>query len=207
MQSLAKKLLLLSCLMAPWVAHAEIFICKDASGRTISSDRPIPECAGRAMRELGRNGLVKREIAAPLTPEEKRQKQLQEEKQKADAAAAEEQKKSDRAIMTRYSSEKDVEMARKRSLEPIQEQIKRANASITNSEKQLKQGQAEVENYKKKGAKPPVELRNRIELAEQSIKDEAKLIQGHEAEIAKINTNYDQTLKRYREITGVTAAK
>ena len=66
MKSAYKTLFFLSICIAPG-AHATIFMCKDASGRTITSDRPIPECAERTVWEYGNTGSLKREIAAPLT--------------------------------------------------------------------------------------------------------------------------------------------
>src|SRR3569832_1847253 len=50
-------------------AHAQdILMCKDAYGKTFTSDRPIPECSGRAVRQLDRNGLVRRDIPAARAP-------------------------------------------------------------------------------------------------------------------------------------------
>ena len=207
MKRAAKTLFVFSFILAPWIAHAQIYMCKDASGKTMTSDRPIPECADRAVREYGKSGVLKREIPAPLTAEEKRQKQLQEEKKKAEALAAEEQRKSDRTIMTRYGKEADIETARKRALDIVQEQVKRGNASIAASEKQLKQAQADMESYKKRQAKPPAALQHSQEQAEQRIKDETKAMKEGEAEIVQINAKFDQTLKRYREMTGGEATK
>ncbi|MDF3035707.1 MAG: hypothetical protein K0S28_981, partial [Paucimonas sp.] len=79
-------------------ASAQIYMCKDASGRTLTSDRPIPECSNREMREMGKDGVTRRVIAAPLTAEEKRKRTQEEEKKKAEATALEEQRKSDRAL-------------------------------------------------------------------------------------------------------------
>ena len=207
MKSTAKTLFLLSFVLTPWSAHAQIYLCKDASGKTISSDRPIPECADRAVREYGKSGALKREIPAPLTAEENRQKQLREEKRKAEALAADEQRKSDRVIMARYTREADIEKARQRSVDVVQEQVKRGSMSIASSEKQLKQAQAEMESYQKKHAKPPAELQRRLQQADQRIKDETTAMKENEAEIAQINAKFDQTLKRYREITAGAATK
>ncbi len=48
------------CVLAvsPLLAQAEIYICKDASGKTLTSDRPIMECQDRKVRVLGKNGLT-----------------------------------------------------------------------------------------------------------------------------------------------------
>src|SRR5215218_3192456 len=84
--------------LSPMAARAQaqkIFICKDAHGRTFTADRPIQECMGRAVKEMDRNGIVRREIPAPLTAEQRRQKELEEEKRKAEEQAAAEQKQAD----------------------------------------------------------------------------------------------------------------
>ena len=47
MKILIKTLLCLSFVLSPCLAQAKIFMCKDASGRTLTSDRAIPECADR----------------------------------------------------------------------------------------------------------------------------------------------------------------
>lgn len=199
---------ILFCLLAlaPLSAHAQkVYMCKDASGKTHTSDRPIPECADRAIREFDRNGL-RREIAAPPTAEEKRQKQLEDEKRKAEKAAAEEKKQSDQAILGRYRNEGDIEVARKRALDLVQEQVKRETTVLATAEKRRKEAQAELDIQKKKNAVSP-DLPRKIEEADQSVKEVKKRMQDYEAEIAQINAKHDETLKRYRELTGSAATK
>lgn len=199
--------LLLPVLLAGADACAQIYMCKDASGRTITSDRPIPECADRAMRELDKNGMVRREIQPPPTPEQKRQLQIEEEKRKAQEAAAEEQKREDRAIRLRYRNENDIEVVRQRSLDMVREQIKREKSALANAEKQQKQAQADAESYKRKKAAVPPGVQHRIEQADQVVAGSKTAIQDAEAQIGQINANFDATLKRYRELAAANAAK
>lgn len=199
-------LVLLSLAAMPWFAHAKIFMCVDASGRTISSDRPIPECANRKMSELGNDGLVRREIAAPLTAEQQREKQLQEEKRKAEAAAAREQSRADRAMLARYRSEDDIAQARQRELDNVQEMMVREQAMLAEAENQLQAARAEADKQKKQQSVPP-NVRRKLEQAEQAVKDRKNTVHEQEIELEKINARYDQTLRRYRELSGATAAK
>jgi hypothetical protein len=187
-------------------SQAEIFMCKDANGKTISSDRPIPECAG-SVREFRPNGQLRRTIPAPLTPEQKKQKQLEEEKKKAEAEAAAEQKRQDRALLTRYNNETEINAARKRSLELEQEQIKRANLEIADAEKQLSLAKDEMKVHTLKKTKPPASLTHRIDSAESTIRDGKQSIQDHEQQIEQINKQFDETLARFRELTTPTASK
>lgn len=210
MKNTHKFLLLLSSLLTTWMAHAQttyMYLCKDASGRTITSDRPIPECADRAIKELDRSGMVRREIPPPLTPEQRREQKLKEAKAKADAVALEEQKQSDRLILARYASEKDIEASRKRSLDLVQEQLKRETKELAAAEKNLKAAQAEADVQMKKKVPSAVLAKRRAADAEQAVLAAKKAIEEREDELVQINAKYEQTLKRYREIVSGEAAK
>ncbi|MDQ9169208.1 DUF4124 domain-containing protein [Oxalobacteraceae bacterium R-40] len=189
-------------MLLPMAAHAQkIFMCKDASGKTFTADRPVPECANRPMRELDKNGIVRREIAAPLTAEQKRQKELEEEKLKAEAAAAEERKQADRAMLARYRNEKDIDVARKRTLDLVQEQTRRETETLAVAEKDRKDVQQKIDRAGNKKPVPPV-LQGKLTEADQSIAAAQKKIAAYQAEEAQINLKFDATLKRYRELTG-----
>jgi membrane-associated HD superfamily phosphohydrolase len=187
-------------LVHPAMHAQKIYMCKDESGRTLTSDRPIPECEGRAIREFDKGGMVKRDIPPPLTPEQKRQQQIEEEKRKAEAAAIEERKREDRAIRARYHNESEVEAARKQAVDAIQEQIKRDKATLANAEKQQKQAHAEGDSYKQKNSPLPAGVKQRVEDADQAVDAAGKSLRDHEAEIGQINSKFDATLKRFREL-------
>ncbi|MES2907448.1 MAG: DUF4124 domain-containing protein [Pseudomonadota bacterium] len=205
MKGAVKTLVFLSIFIASG-AHAAIFMCKDASGRTLTSDRPIPECADRAIREYGNTGAVKRDIAAPLTAEQKREKQLQDDKKKAELVAAEEQKKSDRALSARYRSEEDITAARKRDTSAISDQISQQKKALSSADKDWKEAQTAVESQKKKGV-VPAGMQYKFDRAEQSVRDLKIRISDSEAELAQVHAKYDVTLQRYREISQTASTR
>lgn len=187
-------------LMMAGSVHAQIFVCKDASGRTLTADRPIPECADRPQRVLGKNGLTQREILPPPTAEERRHKEEQEKKRKAERALAEEQKRQDNALLARYRTEQDIEVARKRTLDQLQEQIKREELALALSEKRLKEALSEAD-VQKKGKGISANLQRRIEDTEQSVKDGKQTLVDRQTEFASINAKFDQSVKRFRELS------
>lgn len=207
MKSSIRMGLLLALLLSHVAASAQIYMCKDRSGRTLTSDRPIPECADRPMREFDRTGLARREIPAPPTAEQKREMLLQEEKRKADEAAAQEQRRNDNAIRLRYRNEADIELARKRSVEIAQEQIKRETSLLAAAQTRRQKAQAEVDARKNKNQAVPADLQRRVEESDRTISESKKIIRNAEAEIEQINAKYDETAKRFRVITGVASAK
>lgn len=185
--------------LSMWIAihaHAKIYMCKDASGKTLSSDRPIPECADRPVREYSNNGNTRKELAAPLTAEQKRALELQEEKKKAEQLAAAEQKRSDRALSARYRSEDDIAAARKRDTDLVSIQITQYKAALHGAEKE----QAAGLERKQKGNLSP-SMQAKLDRNDQSVRDLHKHIKDGEAELAQMNEKYDQILRRYREIT------
>jgi hypothetical protein len=195
-----KTALFLSLALPMAGVQAQIYMCKDADGRTLTSDRPIPECADRAVRELDKSGRTRRDIPAPLTAEEKRRAQQEEEKRKADEAAAEEQRKSDRLLRARFKNEADIEEARKRALEQVDDRIKRDKTALAAAEKQQQQAQSEADALQKKNSKVPTVLQHRIDDAAQTVAMSRKAIQGHEADIAEVNAKHGALLKRFREL-------
>jgi DNA repair exonuclease SbcCD ATPase subunit len=199
MKHAAKSLIFLMGLVSS-AASAQIIMCKDASGRTHTADRMIAECADRPTREFSSNGLPRREIPAPLTAEQKRQKQLEEEKRKAEEAVLAEKKRADRAMLTRYRNENDIEVARRQSLDMVNERVSRQKDALAAAEKQQKAVRTEMAQVKNKKDMPPG-LYRRLEESDKMILNEKKKVEELEAEMAQVSAKYDATLKRFRELT------
>lgn len=183
----------------PLLAQAEIYICKDASGRTLTSDRPIMECQDRKIRVMGKNGMTQREIAPPMSDQQKREKAEAEERQRLAKAAAEEQRRQDRALLARYGKEDDIEMARKRALLQAGENVRREEIALADSEKSWRLARAEAAQAK---GKVSPNLESRISNLEHEVTEGKRRLEASKAEAAQINKKYDLQLERFRELTG-----
>lgn len=204
MQAAVRTLRLLSLLSVFCAAssHAGTFyMCKDANGRTFTSDRPISECANRPLREYGSNGVLKREIAAPLTPEQKREQALQEQQRQDELAALEEQKRSDRALLARYRNEGDIAIARKRACAATNEQIVQQKKELAATEAEWQATQAAVDARQDKGKVPPA-MRDKLAEALENVRVQKAALRDNEIALAQINAKYDAVLRHYRKITG-----
>lgn len=180
-------------------AEATIYTCRDRSGRTITSDRPIPECADRAVRELGPSGIVKREIAPPLTPEQQRLKDIDDRNKRLADAAAREQRRHDSALLAAYSNEAQIDTARRRALADAQDTIKTSNVRLVDLNADKKALAQEAEFYKKK--RMPLLVKRRLDDNEAAISDEEETIKMRQSDVERINQRYDDELKRFRELT------
>jgi hypothetical protein len=194
----------LSLLMLPVAAVAQIYVCKDASGRTITADRPIAECANRSMRELDRNGVTRREIPPPLTPQQRREHEALEEKRRVEAAAVEEQRLYDRALTTRYRNEADIAVARQRAIELLDDQMRIDTGALAGEMKEMKSAQAAVVASTKKGG--TVVERRRLADASHTVEGRLSSIEQRTAEIEREHQKFDRVLKRFREIQAANEA-
>jgi hypothetical protein len=195
------KRLTLLCLLAPALALAQtkIYICKDAAGRTLSSDRPIAECNTRPVREMDRNGITRREIAAPLTAEEKKKAEEEARTRHAEEDAASERQRNDRAILARFRSEGDIIDSGRRNIAIVQENVKRETQTLAAAEKRQQAAEAELASLSARDQRPAY-LRQRLEEADRAVSGSRRRLDDYEAEILLINNRTDATLKRFRNL-------
>ena len=191
----------LLCLLTPALAlaQAKIYVCKDAAGHTLTSDRPIAECSARPMREMDRNGITRREIPAPLTADEKQKNEEDARARRAEEIAAVEQRRNDSAILSRFRSEDDIVDSGRRNVAIVQENVKRETQVLSAAGKRQQAVEAELAQLPDGNARPAY-LRQRLEEADRSVGGSRRRLDDYEAEILQINTRTDATLKRFREL-------
>jgi hypothetical protein len=173
------------------------YSCKDHNGRTLTSDRPIPDCVG-VMRELGPSGVVRREIAPPLTAEQQRQKEADERARRAAEEVAREQHRRDMALLTAYQNEDQIEAARKRSLSDANDSIKASHERLADLEKEKSALAHDAEAYKGKTV-PPL-FKRKVDDNQALIDDEEAAIKQRQVDVERVNQRYDEEKRRFREL-------
>ena len=193
--------LALLCLLSPALALAQsnIYICKDAAGRTLSSDRPIAECSTQPMRVMDNSGITRREIAAPLTPEEKRKNEQETRARRAEELAVVERRRNDTAILARYHSEDDIIGVGRSNAAIVQENVKRETQVLAVAEKRQQAAEADLAKLTGKNVRPAY-LQQRLEEADRAVNGSRRRLDDYEAEILLINTRTEMTLTRFREL-------
>ena len=176
-----------------------IYTCKDASGKTITSDRPLPECQGREGRVLSKTGTTVQTIEAPLTDEQKAAREAEEEKKKEAAAVRAEQQRRDKALLSTYQSLDDLESKRQRALLQVEREMRESEKRMGVLEKVEQENKQEQEFYKRK--QMPAELKRRVDENEGALRAEKLLLASKKAEIVQVNHKFDDDKKRYTELT------
>ena len=182
--------------LGPAEADTSIYTCRDRSGKTVTSDRPIADCVG-VMRELGPSGIVKREIAPPMTPEQQRQKEADDRARRAVEETAREQRRRDTALLTAYQNEDQIESARKRALADTNDSIHTSQARMVELQKEKKSLAQEAESYK---GKPPPLFQRKLDDNQAAIDDEESAMKQRQADVERVNLRYDDEKRRFREL-------
>ena len=196
---LAAALLAGSALAAP--ATARTYCCTDKDGHKICGDTMPPQCEDRAYKEFGEKGKI-RTIEAPLTPEQKAQREAEAARKKETEQAAADQRRMDRALLNTYSSEKDIDAQRDRAVADLGVAVKQAQNKYDAAAKNKQRLDKELEFYAKKPV--PATLKSQIKEAEVEMAAQQKALDDKKKEIDAKRAKFEEDRKRYRELTSDT---
>jgi hypothetical protein len=177
--------------------QSSIFSCT-ANGRTYSGDRPPAECVNSDIRELNRDGSLRRVIPRPLTVDEQRARALEAKKRLEDEEKLAAQRRVDRSLLEAYASEEEIEAARAKALDTSNALIARATKRIEGLNVEKKRLDDESEFYRKREL--PENIKRGFILNTESVGAEQKVITEARAEMQRINERFDAEKKRFREL-------
>jgi hypothetical protein len=192
--------------VAPAAAQERMYKCVDARGKVYYTQVPPPECLGRDTQELNKSGTLIRKNPAviPLSPAQEQAREAERRKKIEDEEKSKEERRKNLALLNTYSSEKDIEDARARSLAEAQGAIEDTERSIAGAQKRQKELEAEKEFYVKKPM--PFKLKQEIANNEIQIRNQTVLLDAKKKEINTINAKYDEDRRRYIELTSGKSA-
>jgi hypothetical protein len=114
-----------------------------------------------------------------------------------------EETRRNRALLATYTSEHDIEDARRRALADNEKQVKEVEQKIEQIKKTRAKYEKELEFYQdKKSGKtsPPAKLSTDIKNTEIDQKAQEELLAAKKKEVSAINTKYDEDKKRFVEL-------
>ena len=194
--------------LAAWLAalgvtagHAgSIYVCRDPDGRAHTADRPIAECARTTLRELRNDGSVRREIAAPFTPEQVRQREADEQKRLAEEAARRERQHRDRALLMAYPTEARLAQQRDRLLDGLRRERDEAQARIDGQQRRLQAVQTQLDAAARRRQPPSPELAQQAEEITEAVRTDEAVVQAKGDEIARLGARFDADRQRLRQL-------
>lgn len=199
-------------LLATGVAQAQskgsgkIICWKDKSGKVVGcGDTVPPEYQDSATKELSQRGVTIRQSDAPLTAEQRRAQQAEAERKQAEGQKMEEQRRSDKAILDTFTTEKEIDLKRTRDVQPLDLSLETLQTNLRNANDRQADVRVRIEQFKKNQKPVPPAVQAEFDRSEgDKAKIESQIAQKRK-EIVALNQRYDEIKKRYAELTGASA--
>lgn len=185
---------------------AGIYTCIDARGRSLTSDRPIPECTDREQKVLNPSGTVKARVSATLTAQERTALEAKEKAAQEERARLNEEKRRDRALLARYPNQAVHDKERAEALAQIGVVRQAAVHRVKELLRQRTLLNEEMEFYKKDPSKAPPAVRRQADELAQSLAIQDRFIVDQDAEIKRVNARFEEELLRLKRLWPLQSA-
>jgi hypothetical protein len=190
---------LAAAICQPRPVFAATYKWVDEKGVVHYTDRLPPEEVNKASVELNKQGVAVKKTDAALTPEQRRAKAEQEQRARQQVREEQEQERRDRALLSSYTSESEIDLARNRSLQAIQSVMKSAEAYTDQLTRRKRELDARIKN--EFGDKPvPVVLERELAGINAELGRQTSLIALKKREVVQVNAKYDADKERWRAL-------
>jgi hypothetical protein len=197
-QRTASSALLATLLLALGTAHAQMYRWVDSNGRVQYSDTPPATFNRSGGAEMNKQGQVirrtqsetERKAAAERKAEQKR---IQKEQQK--------QAQLDRALMSTYTTEAEIDLARDRALGHHQLAITGAETRAKAVEANQADLRMRIANIESNGRPVSANLRDQLAQATKESQDLERTILNNQAAMQKVREKYAADKTRFRELS------
>ena len=207
--------------LAPIAAEAQSYRCVGTDGKKYYGSTIPPQCAGQLVEQLSPQGQVTRRLDPKGDEKQRLAREAEAAKKREEEAIAKEASRRNRALLATYTSEKDIEDARRRTLVENEKAIKEVEQRIIDIKKRQASYEKEMEFYRegtpklpadkkgkpapaasaKGGGKPPPKLMEEIKAAEVDLQAQENLLATKQKEVEAINAKYDEDKRRFAELT------
>ena len=186
---------------APESAPAkQVFICTDAQGRRLTSDRPIPECIDREQRVLGPSGTLRERRGPVLTEEERAAQELQRRREAEERARLQEERRRERVLIARYPNQGAHDAERAQAVQQVDDVTAVAHKRVAELQAQRLKLESEMEFYQRDPSKAPMHLRRAIAENQDAVAEQQRFISGQVQEKQRVNQRFDVELLQLRKL-------
>lgn len=201
MNPITRLVLLLALALAANAGQATTYRWVDDQGKVHYGDYLPSQQSGKGSVELDKQGRVKKEIPRTiLTPEERRR--VEQERLRAEEARRQEdiQRRRDRALLTTYVSEAEIDLARDRALEQEVSNIHGLKARMKSATDKLSYANGQISEYTSSGKNAPRAFTQMRDEARTEMAQLEKLVLQREQAMEEIKVRYEADKLRFREL-------
>lgn len=183
-------------------AEAKLFKWVDDNGTTHYGETIPPEYANKEATKLSDKGRAEKR-PEKLTPEELQAKDAEEAKKNTAKQAALETKRRDNALLSTFSNEKEIDLARDRGLQQVEARINSFTTMLKSAKESLAGHRKEQDDLTKQNRKIPKELLEDIQESEAHVDKLQKDLEQNQQELANVKARFEADKQRYRELKGL----
>jgi hypothetical protein len=186
-------------LSTPGAARAATYKWVDEKGVVHYTDKMPPDQVDKATTELSKQGVPVNKTDRALTPEQRRAKEQEAERAKEAQKAQEEIARRDRALVASYTNEAEIDLARNRALQTINNVILSSQAFSD----QLTKRKVDIETKRSesKGKALAAMLDRELESIDAELQRQADVVAQKNKEATVISAKYDADKQRWRELS------
>lgn len=195
---------LLLALFAALPAHPATYKWVDEKGVVHYTDKLPPEIANKGGTMLDKQARPVKKIDPAPSAEQVRAREAEDEQRRLMAKANEEIARRDRALVSSYTTEGEIDLARSRALGTIDAQLDSSHAYTSQLVKRREELAARRAAL---AGKPlPAALEREIESTESEFEKTAALIDQKKKERVAVLARYDADRARWRELKAIAEA-
>jgi hypothetical protein len=187
--------------MAALSVGAATYRYVDEKGRVIYSDTMPPQQAGKGHKELDKSGRVVRDVErAAQSEEERRRIEAVRKAEEDEKRRVLEAQRRDRALLSSYTSEAEIDLVRDRALELEQLRITSLETQMNYASEKLAKANGEIAKRPDNPAKVHLQMRDE---AQSDLTGIALRLAQARKNLEAIRAKYDADKQRYQELKGL----
>lgn len=195
-------LILLPALLSCSEALAErIYKWVDENGEIQYGDRVPPQYATTQRSVINDQGRTLKVYEAAKSPEEKAEAEALGKKRAEEKKLADQQAVRDHSLLSTYSSEEDMLLARDSKVASVDTLIQLTNSRLDSMQKRLNELTDDAAEFERSGKKLPEGLVNQMKSIKEQIRQNEEFVKSKQNEKGEIARKFDDDIKRYRELT------
>lgn len=181
--------------------------CRDETGKWHYGDNAADACAKSKITVINDKGLTKKEIAAPPTEGELKQREAQKAELQRAEERAKEQAKQDEILLATYANEADIVFIRDRKLAQLESTIRNHQDTLNLLRTSLSQFETQAAAETKANKAVSENTQSTLDRTRNQIsQNESAIVQKRQEQDA-IRARAEVDIQRFRQLKGQQAAK
>ena len=185
-------------------AQAAMYKWVDDKGVVHYTDTVPPDAVNKGSVQISPQGVPMKKVDPAITPEQRKAREAEQERQRDAAKQQAETARRDRALLDSYTTENDIDLAKSRAVKTLQTAVQSAQSYSTQL---TKRKAALLERKAALGAKPvPADLERELATVDAELRRQSDIIAQKNRQLVEVAARYDADKERWQALKGASDA-